>query len=101
ARMRIRFVIDTHLHADHLSAGRPLAEAAGAAYVLSAKANAAFSFKGVCDEEVLSLGNVVASVLRTPGHTPEHICLLVTDRTRAGDPWSVLTGHTLMAGDLG
>jgi hydroxyacylglutathione hydrolase len=101
AGMRIHFVIDTHVHADHLSAGRRLAEAAGAEYVLSAEANVAFPFKGVRDEEVLPLGNVTATVLRTPGHTPEHICFLVSDHTRAGDPWFVLTGHTLMAGDLG
>ncbi len=99
--MRIHFVIDTHVHADHRSAGRALAEAAGAAYVLSAKADVAFPFKGVRDEEVLPLGNVTATVLHTPGHTPEHICLLVSDRTRADEPWFVLTGHTLMVGDLG
>jgi hydroxyacylglutathione hydrolase len=99
--MRIHFVIDTHVHADHLSAGRALADAAGAAYVLSAAADVSFPFKGVQDGEVLPLGNVSASVLHTPGHTPEHICLLVTDRTRADEPWFVLTGHTLMVGDLG
>jgi hydroxyacylglutathione hydrolase len=99
--MRIHFVIDTHVHADHLSAGRALAEAAGAAYVLSADADVSFPFKGVQDGEVLPLGNVSAAVLHTPGHTPEHVCLLVTDRTRADEPWLVLTGHTLMVGDLG
>ncbi len=101
AGMRIHFVIDTHLHADHLSAGRALADAAGAEYVLSAEAKVTFPFKGVRDGEVLPLGNVTATVLHTPGHTPEHICLLVTDRTRAEEPWFVLTGHTLMVGDLG
>jgi len=45
--------------------------------------------------------NVTIKVLHTPGHTPEHISLLVTDRTRADEPWFVLTGHTLMVGDLG
>ena len=99
--MRIRYVIDTHLHADHLSAGRTLAEAAGAEYVLFAEAAAEFPFRGVRDGEVLELGNVSAQVLHTPGHTPEHISLLVTDRTRADQPWFVLTGHTLMVGDLG
>jgi len=39
--------------------------------------------------------------MHTPGHTPEHISLLVTDRTRSDEPWFVLTGHTLMVGDLG
>ncbi|RTL81755.1 MAG: MBL fold metallo-hydrolase [Hyphomicrobiales bacterium] len=99
--MRIRYVIDTHLHADHVSAGRQLAEAAGASYVLFAEAKAAFPFHGARDGDVLELGNVTISVLHTPGHTPEHISLLVTDRTRADEPWFVLTGHTLMVGDLG
>lgn len=101
AGMRILFVVDTHVHADHLSAGRQLAEAAGAEYVLSANAAVSFRCKGVTDGEVLPLGNVSAKVLHTPGHTPEHICLLVSDRTRADEPWFALTGHTLMVGDLG
>jgi len=101
AGMRIRYVIDTHLHADHLSAGKELAEAAGAEYVLFAEAGATFPFRGVRDGEVLELGNVSIEVLHTPGHTPEHISLLVTDRTRSDEPWFVLTGHALMVGDLG
>jgi glyoxylase-like metal-dependent hydrolase (beta-lactamase superfamily II) len=99
--MRIRYVIDTHLHADHVSAGRELAEATGAEYVLFAEAKVAFPFLGVRDGDVLELGNVSVQVLHTPGHTPEHISLVVTDRTRADEPWFVLTGHTLMVGDLG
>ena len=99
--MKIHYVIDTHIHADHLSTGRPLAEAAGAEYVLFAEAEARSGFRAVGDREVLPLGNVVVQVLHTPGHTPEHICLLVTDRTRAEEPWLVLTGHTLMVGDVG
>ncbi|HVC61126.1 MAG TPA: MBL fold metallo-hydrolase [Acetobacteraceae bacterium] len=99
--MHIRYVIDTHLHADHLSAGRELAAAAGAPYVLFRGAEAGFAFHGVDDGAVLDLGNVTAEVWHIPGHTPEHIALLVTDHTRAEEPWFVLTGHTLMAGDLG
>lgn len=99
--MRILYVVDTHLHADHLSAGRALAEAAGAKYVLFEKANVTFPFHGVRDGDVLELGNVTVKVVHTPGHTPEHISLIVTDHTRAEEPWFVMTGHTLMVGDLG
>jgi hydroxyacylglutathione hydrolase len=99
--MRIRYVIDTQLHADHVSAGRALAEAASAEYVLFAEAATNFPFLGVHDGDVLGLGNVTITILHTPGHTPEHISLLVTDRTRADEPWLVFTGHTLMVGDLG
>jgi hydroxyacylglutathione hydrolase len=99
--MRTRYVIDTHLHADHVSAGRRLADEAGAEYVLFSKAIATFPFRGVRDGEVLELGNVTIKILHTPGHTPEHISLLVTDHTRSDEPWFVLTGHTLMVGDLG
>jgi glyoxylase-like metal-dependent hydrolase (beta-lactamase superfamily II) len=99
--MRIRYVIDTHLHADHVSAGRELAKTAGAEYVLFAGANVNFPFHKVRDGDVLELGNVTIKVLHTPGHTPEHISLVVTDHTRSEEPWFVLTGHTLMVGDLG
>jgi glyoxylase-like metal-dependent hydrolase (beta-lactamase superfamily II) len=99
--MQIKYVIDTHVHADHISGGRRLAESTGAEYVLHAEAGASYNFRGVRDGDVLDLGNVLIQVLHTPGHTPEHISLLVTDKTRGSDPWFVLTGHTLMVGDLG
>lgn len=101
AGLRILYVIDTHVHADHLSAGPALARAAKAPYILFEEAHATLPFTGVHDGETLELGNVTATVLHTPGHTPEHICLLVADRTRADEPWFALTGHTLMVGDLG
>ena len=99
--LRLRYVIDTHVHADHLSAGPELAKAAGAEYILHASAGARFPFRAVEDGDVLPLGNVDARVLHVPGHTPEHLALVVTDRTRGPEPWFVLTGHTLMVGDMG
>jgi glyoxylase-like metal-dependent hydrolase (beta-lactamase superfamily II) len=101
AGMRILYVIDTHIHADHVSAGRALSAAAGAPYVLFREAKAAAPFQGVRDGDVLELGNVTIEIWHTPGHTPEHISLLVRDNTRAGEPWMIFTGHTLMVGDLG
>jgi len=99
--LKITHVIDSHVHADHVSTGRDLASAAGCAYALHAGNAAAFPFRGLQDGEELPLGNVTLRVLHTPGHTPEHISLLVTDRKRAPEPWFVLTGHTLMVGDVG
>ena len=99
--LNIRYVIDTHLHADHVSGGRRLAEISGAEYVLHESAETEYAFQRVRDGEVLDLGNVKIRVLHTPGHTPEHISLLVTDKTRGPEPWFLLTGHTLMVGDVG
>ena len=99
--LNIRYVIDTHLHADHVSGGRRLAEISGAEYVLHESAETQYPFRHVRDGEMLDLGNVKIEALHTPGHTPEHISLLVTDATRGPEPWFLLTGHTLMVGDVG
>jgi hydroxyacylglutathione hydrolase len=99
--VKIDYIIDTHVHADHISTWPGLAAASGAKYILGSKADVTVPFTGVEDGEEIQLGNVVIKTLHTPGHTPEHICLLVTDRTRANEPWFVATGHTLMVGDLG
>jgi len=98
--MRIVHVIDTHVHADHLSGGRALAEAVGASYLVHESAGVEGA-RALKDDQELTVGNVTLRIVHTPGHTPEHVCLLVTDRTRAPEPWLVLTGHTLMAGDMG
>jgi hydroxyacylglutathione hydrolase len=99
--LRLHYVIDTHVHADHSSTGRALADMSGAKYVLHASVDAAFPFHAVHDGDRLQLGNVVAEVMHVPGHTPEHLALLVTDHARAPEPWAVFTGHTLMVGDMG
>jgi glyoxylase-like metal-dependent hydrolase (beta-lactamase superfamily II) len=101
AGLRIRYVVDTHLHADHRSTARELAEISDAEYVLHSTAGAAYAFTAVQEGDTLELGNVLARVMHVPGHTPEHLALLVTDHTRSPEPWFVLTGHTLMVGDMG
>jgi hypothetical protein len=74
--LQIRYVIDTHLHADHLSGGRELAERTGAQYVLHESARTRYTFRGVTEGDVLDLGNVSIQMPHTPGHTPEHIIML-------------------------
>lgn len=99
--MEIRYVVDTHVQADHRSGGRLLAERTGAAYALHRSAEVAFAFEPLDDGQVLDLGNVQMRVIHTPGHTPESICLLVTDHRRGDDAWFVLTGDTLFSGAVG
>ena len=99
--MKITHVIDTHVHADHRSGGPELARRAGARYCLHESADVDVTFAPVRDSEELELGNTRVTVLHTPGHTPESICLLVKDLRRGPDPWFLLTGDTLFVGAVG
>ena len=99
--LKITHVFDTHVHADHRSGGRQLAERAGAAYCLHRSAKVSFPFEPLDDGQQLTLGNTVVQVLHTPGHTPESICLLVSDLRRGPEPWFICTGDTLFVGTVG
>ena len=99
--MKITHVIDTHIHADHESAGPRLAARVGAPYCLHASADVDLKFEPLEDGQELELGNTRIEVLHTPGHTPESISLVVTDLRRGPDPWFVLTGDTLFVGAVG
>ncbi len=103
AGVSITHVIDTHVHADHYSGGRKLAQMLGAPYCLheSDKDFVKFDYTPLRDGQKLDLGNVQVEVLHTPGHTPDSICLLVTDLRRGGAPWFVVTGDTLFVGAVG
>ncbi len=98
---RIGHVFETHVQADHLSGAVALAKQAGAQIYLHEAADVAFPHVVVRDGDEIQLGNDYVRVLHTPGHAPEHVCLLVGDRTRGPDPWFVLTGDTLFVGDVG
>jgi hydroxyacylglutathione hydrolase len=100
-RTRITHVIDTHIQADHVSGGPALAARTGAAYCLHESADVAFSFTPLADGQEIACGNVTTRVVHTPGHTPESLSLVVTDRTRGPEPWFVLTGDTLFVGAVG
>jgi len=99
--LRITHVIDTHVHADHRSGGRLLAERTGASYCLHRSADVGFAFAPLEDDQTIELGNTRLRVVHTPGHTPEGISLVVTDLRRGNDPWFVLTGDTLFVGAVG
>ena len=99
--MEACYVVDTHVQADHRSGGRALAGRSGAKYALHRSAAVEFAFEPLDDGQVLDLGNVSMTVIHTPGHTPESISLLVTDRRRGNEPWFVLTGDTLFSGAVG
>lgn len=99
--MQVTHIIDTHVHADHRSGSRALAELTGAMYCLHRSADVAFRFEPLEDGQEIELGNTHLRVLHTPGHTPESICLVVTDLRRGADPWFVLTGDTLFVGAVG
>ena len=94
-------VFDTHVHADHRSGARQLAERAGAALRLPEDAPVEFDFEPLRDGERVELGNTKVDVISTPGHVWQHACLLVTDGARADDPWLVFTGDTLFVNSVG
>jgi glyoxylase-like metal-dependent hydrolase (beta-lactamase superfamily II) len=99
--LTVSHVIDTHVHADHRSGGQLLADKVGADYCLHEAADVRRRFTRLRDGDVIALGNTTLTVLHTPGHSPESVCLLVTDRKRGSDPWFVLTGDTLFVGAVG
>lgn len=97
----ISHVIETHVHADHYSGGRQLAEQLGAKYCLHRNAQVAFPFTALNDNDVIEVGNVFVKVLHTPGHTLDSICLAVSDNRRSEDAWFLITGDTLFVGSIG
>lgn len=97
----IRHVIETHLHADFVSGHRELARRTGAAIYMGSEARAEFDHVPVRDGSEVSFGDVTLRFLATPGHTPESVCVVVTDRAESEVPKAVLTGDTLFVGDVG
>lgn len=97
----IRHVFETHLHADFVSGHKELAARTGAKIYMGAQAGATFPHVPVGDGFELKFGRASIRVLETPGHTPESICLVVTDEEKSPVPWAVLTGDTLFIGDVG
>jgi glyoxylase-like metal-dependent hydrolase (beta-lactamase superfamily II) len=101
--VRIRWVIETHLHADFVSGHLELANRTGATICLGAAAGAEFAHRDLHDGDELPLGTGRLRILSTPGHTEESICIVVLPELSgdSGDPKCVFTGDTLFIGDVG
>ena len=97
----IKHVFETHLHADFVSGHKELAERTGAKIYIGPNGGATLPHEEVRDGFELRVGQIKIAVLETPGHTPESICLLVTDEEKSSEPWAILTGDTLFVGDVG
>jgi hydroxyacylglutathione hydrolase len=107
--LRIRHVAETHIHADFVSGSRELAARTGASLYLSQMGDANWQYGYAQEPNVIlvragdrwMVGNLRLEVMHTPGHTPEHIALIVTDTRQADQPVGIFTGDFLFVGDVG
>lgn len=97
--VRISRVLETHTHADHVSGHGRLALEHGVPVSVHPAADPEFPFEPLEDGAEIETGDVCLSVIHSPGHRPEHCCFAVVDRSRAPEPWLVLTGDSLLVGD--
>ena len=103
--LRITHITETHIHADFLSGSRELAALTGATLYLSDEGGPdwqyAFDHVGLTDGDVITVGNLTLEVIHTPGHTPESISFLLTDKPASAEPVMLFTGDFVFVGDIG
>jgi glyoxylase-like metal-dependent hydrolase (beta-lactamase superfamily II)/rhodanese-related sulfurtransferase len=99
--LKIRHIFETHLHADFVSGHKELAERTGAKIYIGKQANAEFPHVPLTDGFEMKMGALRLRALETPGHTPESVCIVITDEEKSAQPCAVLTGDTLFIGDVG
>jgi hydroxyacylglutathione hydrolase len=100
-RFGIAHVVETHTHADHVSGNRRLAELTGATIHVSAAAQPQFETVALRAGDSIAVGEAELTARATPGHRPEHLSLVLSDRGRDGEPLALLTGDALLVGDVG
>ena len=97
--VQIKYILETHFHADFVSGHVDLAKATGAAIVYGPNASPSFDFHSAKDGEFLHFGALKMEVLHTPGHTMESTCFLLYNND--GNPEALFSGDTLFIGDVG
>jgi hydroxyacylglutathione hydrolase len=95
---KIKYIIETHSHADFVSGHLELAQKTGAEIIYGQRANTSFPTLKVKNGDVLQVGKITLNFLETPGHTPEGICMLAQSE---GETDKLFTGDTLFIGDVG
>lgn len=96
----IKYVIDSHSHADHVSGARRLADAVGAELIMPELAEISYEARRVKHGDLIRMGGVGMEIVHTPGHRPEQINLLVYDYPRGDEPWFILTADFVLVGDV-
>ncbi len=103
--MKITHVTETHIHADFLSGSRELAAVTGAEMYLSDEGGEGWQYEfdhvGLKNGSVITVGNLTLEVIHTPGHTPESISFLLTDKPASLEPVMLFTGDFVFVGDIG
>lgn len=99
AAAKIKYIFETHFHADFVSGHLTLAEKTGAPIVFGPNANPSFEAHIATDGEVFQLGDITITLLHTPGHTMESSCYLLKDKN--GKDYALFSGDTLFLGDVG
>ena len=99
--MKITHIIETHVHADHVSGNQELKSRTGAPIYYGAGTPVTFDHKELGENDVIEFGMVKLEILNTPGHTPNSISILVTDKARSEKPGLMLTGDLLFVGAIG
>ena len=99
--LAITGIIDTHVHADHISGAHELRARTGADIYIHEKAGVDYEHKPIHDGDRFELGSVGIDVIHTPGHTPNSVTLSITDKARGDSPEIILTGDLLFVGSVG
>ena len=98
--VRIGHILETHNHADHVSGHGRLVRQTGATIHVHELAEAEYAHEPFADGWKLTIGDLTVEAIHTPGHRPEHTCFLLSDATRGGAPWALLSGDSLFIGDV-